>query len=434
MAQRVVVVDAVVPSQRWPRPSAEGAVAGLVLLGLALRLFFAATTYGTNDIRYWTTFARGALAQGPIDIYSIDFTSPVWDAGTFTTPVYNHGPLTSWLLYGLAHLAQSGVPLALLLRGVASVADVLTAVLVFLLVRRLRGDYEAVAAAGLASLAPVSLTVAGFHGNTDPILVLLSVAAVWLVANRRAGLCAGVAIGLAISVKVVPIVMVPVLAVACWRLGRPVLWRFLAGGSGVFLVLWVPVLVTNREAFVDHVLAYAGGAPPQWGFTELAVVSRMSWTHAAAAGESVRFLVVLVAAGVPALLASARRGRDRLVPLLVTPLPLLLALSTAFGMQYLVWGAAPLLVALPARKALPYVATASVFAVAVYCCWCSAPPWRWDEGEAIPLPAVLAPLMLLTWMALLAGCGQAMFGQEPRADLEDERDRMLTWSTSAPTP
>ena len=107
--------------------------------------------------------------------------------------------------------------------------------------------------------------------------------------------------------------------------------------------------------------------------------------HVVDGGNGARFLVVVLALAVPADLAwraSARR-RHSCAGL---PLCLLLLLSPAFSMQYLVWGLAPALLFVELRVAAVYVAVASAFVLVVYSGWNRAEPWNWDEAVAIPLP------------------------------------------------
>ena len=90
----------------------------------------------------------------------------------------------------------------------------------------------------LISLSPALNLISGFHGNTDSVMVIITLLAAYLVAKDRS-FSAGVAIGLAISVKPVPIVAVPVLGAQLPRSGGRSLRSFVGGGLVVFAVLWV---------------------------------------------------------------------------------------------------------------------------------------------------------------------------------------------------
>jgi hypothetical protein len=368
----------------------------MAALGCVVRLLWAATSYGTNDVGYFATFIAGAHQRGPVGVYGISFTEAL----------YNHGPLTSWFLYGAGSLVDRGVGVPFLIRVPACLADLVSPVLVFALVRGARGERVAACTAGIFSAAPLALIVAGFHGNTDPVLVCLVLLSVWCVVERGAGASAGLAFGLAVSMKIVPVVALPALCVLARRHGNGALSRFLASGAAVFAVLWVPVLVAEPRPFFSHVLGYKGAAVwPQWGLPELAHLLGAGWPAVLAHGSQLRFLPVLMAASLPAWLAVRARDRAALISAACLPLPVLLVLLPTFSMQYLVWSLAPILVATPLRNALSYAVSSSGFALLVYSGWSGGgPPWAWGEAHATLLPDVAVPLMFLAWLTLTVCC------------------------------
>ena len=146
--------------------------------------------------------------------------------------LYNHPPLSGVMLLGVNWLVEAGVSdVPFLVRGLASIADVVTAVVVFELVRRHRSVGHAVAAGVLISISPALLVISGFHGNTDPVFVMFTLLSAYFAARERA-FAAGVAIALAISLKLVPVVVVPVLGVWLLRSGWRRLARVRGRGSG----------------------------------------------------------------------------------------------------------------------------------------------------------------------------------------------------------
>jgi 4-amino-4-deoxy-L-arabinose transferase-like glycosyltransferase len=306
------------------------------------------------------------------------------------------------MLVVLGRIADAGASFPLLIRLPASLADLVSTVVLFHLLRGLRGDAAAAAAAVVFSLSPLAVIVSGFHGNTDPVFVMFVLLSV-LALTRGDGWWAGVAFGLALSVNVVPVVALPVLLVLAWRLGRPVLQRFLLGGTVVFALLWVPVLIAEPGPFVSHVLGYSGISIRQWGLSQLLSWSGLSSSTVVQVGDGLRFALLAVAALLPAHLAR-RRPWGEAVALAGLPLCLFLVLSPAFSMQYLVWALAPVLLAVPLRVAVSYVALASGYAVVVYSGWNGAWPWGWYEAVSTPQPTVVLPLMLLVWLALVRAC------------------------------
>jgi uncharacterized membrane protein len=353
-----------------------------------LKLEVAARTFGTNDVGYWGAFAAAVRRYGPVGIYGHHLRLPVQ---------YNHGPLSGWMLAAINRVLDHHVlSFQFLIRVPACLADFVTALLVFELVRRTRPVREAAIAGVLVACSPVLFVVSGFHGNTDPVFVMFSLLSVYLLVVRRAALWAGVAFGLAVSIKLVPIVLVPLLLVVLVRLGRRRLAAFATGGAVVFLVLWVPVLVSRWHAFRVQVLGYNGGALRQWGLPQF-----LTWAHlpgAWLAGPS-RFGILLLS-GLAAAAVAWRRP-DAVVPAVGLAFVLFLLLSPAFGMQYLAWPlAGAYLIDLGAATA--YNAVASAYVLVVYDHWNHHLPWHWYQAWAVPFSSRELTLMVLTWIALAA--------------------------------
>jgi hypothetical protein len=356
-----------------------------------LKLEVAARTFGTNDVGYWGAFAQAVRDVGPIDIYGHALPRlPV---------AYNHGPLAGWLLAAINWVLDHDVlSFPFLIRVPACLADFVTVLLVFELVRLARPPRQAAVAAVLVACSPVLFVVSGFHGNTDPVFVMFSLLSVYLLVVRRWAFAAGVAFGIALSVKLVPVVLVPVLLVVLVRLGGRRVAAFAGGGAAVFLVLWVPVLVSRWEGFREQVLAYSGGVLREWGLPQF-----LTWVDLPGAGDWLagpgRFGILLVS-GVAAAAVAWRRP-DAVVPAAGLSLVLFLLLSPAFGMQYLAW---PLAAAylIDTAAATVYNVVASVFVVVVYSHWSDAYPWHWYTAWAVPFTSGQLVLMVLTWVALAA--------------------------------
>ena len=235
--------------------------------------------------------------------------------------------------------------------------------------------------------------ISGFHGNTDAVVVMLTLLAVYLLIDRRSPGWAGAAIALGLSVKLVPIVVVPVLIVVAATRGGRTLARFAGVGLLVGAPLWVPPLVVGWQPFTDKVLGYEGGVE-EWGFLQmLAWVAGSSPSWARGAG---RFVVVVAAASVPAILAF-RRG-NRAAEAAALAMPGLLLLAPAFGIQYLAWAVAPAYVGAGVRAATAYNAAASALALAVYTHWSGGLPWYVASSTSLTTPEVL--LAFLAWLAL----------------------------------
>jgi hypothetical protein len=360
------------------------------VLATVLKLEVSAHTFGTNDVHYWGQFADGVRQFGPVGIYGHDFG----------VPRYNHGPLAGWMLVAINWLADKSVAsFPFLIRAPACLADLVTALLVFELVRLRRSAREAAIAAVLVVWSPVLFVVSGFHGNTDPLFLMFTLLSVYLLVVRGWALAAGIAFMTAVSIKLVPVVLGPVLLVVLARLGWRRLTAFLGGGASVFGLLWVPVIVSRWDDFRRQVLAYNGIPDRQWGLIQF-----LTWAHTPAgtvawvAGHG-RFAIVLVS-GLAAAAVAWRRS-DALVPAVGLSLVLFLLLSSAFAMQYLAWPLAGAYL-IDASAATAYNLAASVFIVVVYDHWNGAPPWNWYEGRADRLQTRELALMAITWTMLAA--------------------------------
>ncbi|MEJ3651989.1 glycosyltransferase family 87 protein [Actinomycetes bacterium KLBMP 9759] len=366
------------------------AVLVVALVTTALKLWIAANTFGTDDVHYWTEFAQGVREFGPFGIYGKPFAAQ-----------YNHPPLTSMLLAYVAWLADHGFgTLPYLIRVPASVADVATAWLVFGIVR----SYRAVHLAGLAGLAvavsPALVVISGFHGNTDPVFVVFALLAVYLVAVRGSSVGGGFAFAAAVSIKLVPVVLAPLMLVLLIRAGWRALFAFVVGAAALAVPLWGPLIVAAWPEFSANVLGYQGIALREWGLPQF-----LTWVRAP--GRLIelvvgpgRFVVLLLSAVVPAYLVWRRPAA--VGPAVGVALGAFLLLSPAFGMQYVVW---PLAAAYLVGNvvATVYNVTASMFVLAVYSDWNGVDaPWGWFEAEAMPFRFQEKVLMILTWCALAA--------------------------------
>ena len=304
------------------------------------------------------------------------------------------------MLLAINWLVDNGVAsFPFLIRVPACLADLVTALLVFELVRLARSAREAAIAAVLVVWSPVLFVVSGFHGNTDPLFLMFTLLSVYLLVVRGWALAAGVAFATAVSIKLVPVVLGPVLLVVLVRLGWRRLAAFLGGGALVFGLLWVPVIVSRWDAFRMQVLAYNGITVREWGLVQF-----LTWAHAPAGtvawlvGQG-RFAIVLVS-GLAAAAVAWRRS-DALVPAVGLSLVLFLLLSPAFAMQYLAWPLAGAYL-IDTWAATGYNLAASAFIVVVYDHWNGAPPWNWYEGRAESFRTREFVLMVITWTLLAA--------------------------------
>jgi hypothetical protein len=393
---RMIACCSRTPADPTRVPRARWAVAAAALTATVIKLVLAATTQGTDDLWLFQQFAVGVARYGPIGIYGHDLAPD-----DNLPPLYNHAPLSGWWLLAVNHLTAGGLgSVAFWVRALPSVADLATALFVFELVRRVRSLWQATAAGMLVGLSPALFIVSGFHGNTDSLFVGLILAAVWFLAARRWPAVAGIATALALSVKIVPIVVVPALLVAAWRQGFRALVAFCAGAGAVFALLWGPVLLLRRREFIRDVLGYTGGLPRRWGWPQFATWANVPTGVVEAMAGPGRWVAVAVAAGVPAVIVWRRA--DLLPGAAGLALVLFVLLMPAFGIQYLTW---PLAAAylLGTASATGYNAALSVLFIVAYGRWCSATwPWQWDRAFVTALNPSETIIAAVGWVALAA--------------------------------
>lgn len=364
------------------------------MLSVAVAVFvakfiIASSTFGTTDVFLWRDFAQSVRENGPIGIYGHKFVL-----------VYNHAPLSGWLLVVLNWLTDHGFGgFSTLIRLPASLADIATSVLVFELVRTVRSLRQATVAGLAVAVSPILIVVSGFHGNTDPVFVMFTLLAVYLILVRGWVGLAGAAYGLALSVKIVPVVVAPVLAFLVLRTGWRRFGLFTAGLATIMLPLWLPVLVLRWNAFIHDVLLYSGVELRQWGLVQF-----LRWLGLGADGEAFlagpgRFGILVVCAFLPVLLAWRRPPASAAAVGLA--LVLFLLLTPAFGMQYLSWAVAGAYL-ISNWAASAYNLFGSLFVVVVYDHWNSAYPWAWNVAPGKPFRAKEMFLQVPAWAALCA--------------------------------
>jgi 4-amino-4-deoxy-L-arabinose transferase-like glycosyltransferase len=361
-------------------------------LALIPKLWMAATTFGTNDVLHWEGFAAGVRRAGPIGIYRLHFALP-----------YNHPPLVGWMLVAMNHLGSLGLSLPFLIRAQSSLADVVTALLIFEMVRPARGLRAATAAGVLVAFSPVLLIISGFHGNTDPVFVMFAMLSAYLLVCPRwpgrpwlSPALAGASLGVAMSIKLVPVVMIPVLLLLAWRLGRRHLAAFVAGAGVVLVPLWTPVLLREWRPFRAHVLGYAGGPLHPWGITEFLASASVGPSVVSFLVGPGRFLILAVSALLPVALLLWRR--DAVLPAVGLTLVLFFLLSPAWGTQYLSWPVAAAYL-IDFRAATAYNLTAGALLADVYNRWSGGLPWNFAHAKAL-VPSEIS-LLAVVWTMLL---------------------------------
>jgi hypothetical protein len=238
-------------------------IVGAGLLALLLKLAIAYTTFGTNDVVVFYTFARSLADHGLTWTYQ---RGVVWLP---ISPIFNHPPLTAYFLQWVGHLAQlesfraNGITFPFLLRFPGIIADFSVVILLL----QLRSTFPSFRipnwALALFALSPVSLMVSGFHGNTDPMMVLFLFLACAMCVKNQPLLC-GLFFALSGQIKMIPLLLLPIFFF--FWLARRRSWSFLIPFVVCSLICsWEPLL-RFPALFLKNVFSY-GSYWGLWGIT-----------------------------------------------------------------------------------------------------------------------------------------------------------------------
>jgi hypothetical protein len=233
----------------------------LALLAAVVKLVIASNTVGSNDVLAFYTFAHSLTAHGLKWTYENG-------AGALASPMFNHPPLTACYLRFIDYLAHQqiirayGLTFPLLLRLPGIIADFMV---VLILVRASYNDVWRlpVWALSLFALSPVSIMISGFHGNTDPVMVMFLLFAGY-ACLRNAPVWCGLFFALSCQIKVIPLLLLPILFF--FWLARRATSRFVLPFVSLCLLMWSQPLLTFPALFLKNVFAY-GGFWGTWGIT-----------------------------------------------------------------------------------------------------------------------------------------------------------------------
>src|SRR5882724_2462846 len=231
-------------------------IIALALVALTLKLAIAYNTIGTNDLVFFYGFAKVLSEHG------LEWTYQ-------HSRYFNHPPLTAYYLRGIYALTEQpwcqeiGIHFPFLLRLPGIIADFLVVVV---LLRMSKTDLRIPTwALALFALSPVSLMVSGFHGNTDPVMVMFLVLAASMCLKNKPAL-SGLLLALSCQIKIVPLLFVPIFFFFWFN--RRAIVSFLLPLAFASVALWWEPLLKFPALFAKNVLSYSGfwGI---WGITYL---------------------------------------------------------------------------------------------------------------------------------------------------------------------
>jgi hypothetical protein len=388
-----------------------------------VKLFLAWSTIGTNDVRAFWYFLQEYRGSGAVLLYELDSE-------------FNHPPFVIHWLQALRelHLA-TGMPPWFCVRLPAILADFGSVLLLAALLGPRLAERSVRLGLLLVAAAPASVMISGFHGNNDPVMIFLVLASILLLHRERPVWLAGLAMGMAVNIKVVPLAFWP--AFLLWLPSWRKRFEYFGATIAIVVVASSPTIFEAPGLLARKVLGY----PSSYG---LWGISRILESAPALAGVSRafegggRFLLAgaLLALAAWMNLGSRKPGLRRQIGVLAFAF---LALTPGFGVQYLAW-IVPFVAGIASGVALLVTAACGAFLALVYTFWCQGVPfeagdpnwldpafwsrgipwWYADANTMRHWRGPIVPLELLAWASIVVALAVELRGvaRERRAPIE----------------
>jgi hypothetical protein len=394
-------------------------ITGLALLALVFKVMIALNTFGTNDVTLFYEFGRILTQHGLEWTYRHNI-------------FFNHPPLIAYFLqaiYFLDHQAwfqDHGFLFPFLLRLPGIIADFISVLLV-IRISKSPGVRIPTWAMALFAISPVSLMMTGFHGNTDPIMVVFILAAVLMCLKERPVLC-GLFFALSCQVKIVPVLFFPILF--CFWLAHRKAVPFLIS-SGLFsIILWAEPLTEFPGLFAKNVLSY-GSYWGIWGvtywlrLTGLPEFSRVSFYGLSLPQNLVVGTLKVIIIAAVLLIAWRRRNLDGagLIGSIAYAWMIFFVFSPGISVQYMVWLAPFVLISAPTVYGWLTIAS-SAFLFFFYNVTAHGLPW-YSAVSTHNLNLLWTPWSLWPWAVLIV----ALFSFWKIAVAADHSLRLFSFQT-----
>jgi uncharacterized membrane protein len=367
-------------------------------VAFVLKLIIASNTFGTNDVITFYEFARSLHQHGLQWTYQNDIS-------------FNHPPLTAYYLqaiYLLDHqpaLREFGLSFPFLIRLPGIFADLITCLALWWVTKKDPRIVIPPWALLLFALSPVSLMISGFHGNTDPVMVMFFVLAA-LSTLRGMPVLAGIMLALSCQVKIIPILFLPIFFFYFNKRAKTV--AFVIPFALCSIALWMEPLLHFPMLFVKNVLSY-GSFWGIWGIsywlrlTNLPQFGVVTFHHfppwEALVVTALKILIVIAMLG----LAWRRRGLNEhdFINSLAYGWIVFFIFSPGVCVQYMIW-LAPFILFLSARFYAWLTATSCLFVFFFYNIIAGGLPW-YVAISTNQLNRVWTPWTVWPWLVLIIG-------------------------------
>lgn len=310
---------------RWRPASEVGVWVGVIAAALLVRLLpmVLLPVGATYDIDSFKMVGEGLLAG-----------EEVYKAAAGRHPYL---PLQMYLIGAVLWLSRgASLPFVVLVKLPAVLADVgITAVIFQTLRRRDNTLAQAAGVAFLYALNPISILVSAYHGQFDAIPVLLLLLAWYVWHFDRRYLLSAVLLGLAITSKSWPIVLLPIIFLRLPNHKQRLIYSAVALAIPVLLTagyLWVfdSEIVRLKRAFthtgvagfwgISAIIAIVGSYFERWQAFYTVLVENRRW-----------FILI---AGISSLWLTRKQS---VLDVLTTIILAVFAVTMGMGIQWLLW-------------------------------------------------------------------------------------------------
>lgn len=323
-----------------------------LLLFVAIRLFVNIISTGSSDIYAWQDFAERISEVGVVKYYS-------------ENPLFNHPPLMGLYTYGVLQLSQL---LDIRFNDVFNIPMMIADAIILINIYYLSGkDKKKVF---LWVINPISILISSYHGNSDILVLALVTYSVYFITKNRL-FTSGLMYGLAINVKIIPIILFPLFFFYSTGLNislrhknlKNLNYNFLIG----FLIVLTPFLwplTGNTSDFLSNVIGY-NSSPEPWGilflfngFNHLDVFENIDNYY-------FNYGKYLLLTTITILSCRNFQKKEPLIKEVLMVFLLFLAIGPGFGVQYLVYPL-PFIIIFDKKKACYYSLLATIAMIAVY--------------------------------------------------------------------
>jgi hypothetical protein len=333
-----------------------------LILATLLKAFLALKWPETLDSRAYVEFLNVIREQGALALYEV--------RGSYNNP-FNFPPAVIHLIKAVGFVSDStGLPFKFWLRLIPSLADVGS---FFVIWNLLRGHKDQFRILFLLALCPTSILISGYEGNIDGFMIFPVVLAVWLIESKKSIGWGGVSWGMALNVKVVPLMFGAALFFKLSSTKARI--KFFVATAVIILICSMPFLLQN-PGIIRKVVGYSS-IYGVWGISKLVVMLTgdagfAHWPydptgkHAILASLMKWFVIAVIM--IVSYLMNRREPKPPLLKQFGLIVAIFLFFTPGFGVQYLVW-LVPFVTAAGLRAtAIYYLTTSLLISVEIFFC------------------------------------------------------------------